>query len=310
MYDPCMITCKECGRECSAPNALGYHLRSHDMAYADYVVKHNHGGVWPVCTCGKRLEIKKGGFGRFCSKNCASSGDNNAMGRLKGESSPNYGKKRTAEQLANYSSGSQKRWKVHGEKLRVMMQTFEYRESQSNAQKLANECNPVLKAKRIAGLRKFWSSDSTLTRRRRKEASDRAIVLLEQNKIGPRAPFKCCWHDNPFTGKAEYMHSSWETEFLQRCIDEGYPVTKDHGIRIPYQQTDGTWHQYLPDFKAIEENVLFEVKGNMTVNDELKLRAAAAAGYETVLIDGSYLHEDQIECAQKAHRLSSRRGCQ
>lgn len=122
-----MITCKECGHECSAANALGYHLRTHGLTYADYVVKHEHNGTWPTCKCSKRLELKKGGFGRFCGKSCASSGDDNGMGRLKGEMSPNHGKVRTPEQLVNYSKGSRKRWKRHGERLRAMMQTPEYK---------------------------------------------------------------------------------------------------------------------------------------------------------------------------------------
>lgn len=136
-------------------------------------------------------------------------------------------------------------------------------------------------------MKRFWSSDSDLTHQRRDEASLRAIALLELNKIGPRAPFKQMWVDNPFTGQAEYMHSSWETAFLMQCIQEGYPVTKQHGIVIDYQQADGSWHRYLPDFKALEENVLFEIKGNMTENDELKLRAAETLGYEVVLVSDS-----------------------
>ena len=92
------------------------------------------------------------------------------------------------------------------------------------------------------------------------------------------------WVDNPFTGKAEYVHSSWETNFLMKCVAERYPVTKEHNIVIDYQQADGSWHRYVPDFKSIEENVLFEVKGVMTENDELKLSAAEALGYEVVLV--------------------------
>jgi len=221
-------------------------------------------------------------------KCCASSGSDNGMGRLKGELSPNFGQRRTAEQLKNYSEGSRKRWERHGEKLRAMMQTPEYKHSQTIAQRKSWENSPDRRIKTAFSVRRFWSSDSELTKHRRREASDRAIALLEENKIGPRAPFKQMWVDNPFTGKEEFMHSSWETGFLMRCIHEGYPVTKAHGIVIDYQQADGSWHRYLPDFKSIEENVLFEVKGNLTENDELKLRAAEALGYEVVLVRDTY----------------------
>lgn len=82
------------------------------------------------------------------------------------------------------------------------------------------------------------------------------------------------------------MHSSWETSFLMRCIEENYPVTKEHNIVIDYIQEDGTQHRYIPDFKSLEENILFEVKGHMTLNDEIKLLVAEAMGYEVVLIQG------------------------
>jgi len=234
-----------------------------------------------------RLVLKKGGFNRFCSKSCASSGENNAMGRLKGENSPNFGKKRTEAQRLNYSEGARKRWDVHGDKLRAMMQTPEYRKANSDSQRESYINDSTLRDRKREAMHRFWSSDSPLTHQRRREASDRAIVLLEQNKIGPQAPFKQMWVDNPFTGKPEYMHSSWETAFLMTCVRNGYPVTKDHGIVVDYRQADGSRHRYVPDFKSLEENVLFEVKGNMTPNDELKIRAAELAGYEVVLVGDS-----------------------
>ena len=64
-------------------------------------------------------------------------------------------------------------------------------------------------------------------------------------------------------------------------------MTKDHGISFAYRQQDGTWHRYVPDFKVIGQQVLFEIKGRMTPNDELKLQAAEDAGYEVVLVTTS-----------------------
>lgn len=285
-----MITCKECNYICSAQNALGYHLRSHGMKYVDYVVKHEHGGVWPTCKCGKRIEHKKGGFNRFCSRSCASSGADNAMGRLKGEASPNFGKKRTPEQLKNYSEGAQKRWEKHGVQLRQMMKSPEYREAQSAAQTDANQKNPDLLDKRRSALVRFWSSNSELTKQRRKEASDRAIHLQSLGKIGPQAPFKAEWVDNPFTGNREYMHSSWETAFLKKCVEVGLPVTKAHSIRIPYVDVDGTERTYVPDFVTLrdEDRMLFEVKGQRTPTDDLKEQACREwcdeQGYELIVI--------------------------
>lgn len=283
-----MITCKECGRECSAANALGYHLRrTHGIAYAEYLVKHEHGGTWPVCKCGKQREWHKGGFHKFCSRSCAASGADNAMGRLKGTASPNFGKTRTDEHKKNYSAAAHKRWQDEGATRRAAMQLDDYRMKQSQAQTIVyattNHAEKVSQ-----GVHRFWSS-SPLASQRRHEASDRAIVLLKQNKIGPHAPFKAEWKHNPFTGNEERMHSSWETAFLNRCIVEGYPVTKTHDLRVPYVSHDGTQHQYVPDFMALREPIVFEVKGLMREGDDRKLAAlqawADANGHEVVLID-------------------------
>ena len=258
------------------------------MTYTDYVVKHQHAGVWPVCKCGKRKEWHKGGFPAFCSRSCAASGEDNAMGRLKGTASPNYGQRRTEEQKKNYSAAAIRRWTgEEGEQRRAMMQTNDYRTLQSNAQRIlydtTNHAEKVSK-----GINHFWATSPRAPQLRR-EASDRAIVLLEQNKIGPRAPFKTCLMLNPFTNRQERMHSSWETAFLARCISENYPVTKMHDLKIPYVSHDGTEHQYVPDFVALDNNVVFEVKGLMRPDDDHKLAAlqawADANGHEVVLVD-------------------------
>lgn len=290
MYSVSMTTCKECGIECLSGNSISFHLKKlHAMTYGDYLIKHEHNGVQPRCSCGKMIRYKAGGFTSFCSRSCATTGENNAMGRLKGKNSPNFGQKRTPKQRINYSTGAKKRWELHGDMLRKMMKTPEYRTANSASQREGNQRDPNRVIKRVAAVKRFWSSDTELTHRRRREASDRAIALLEENKIGPHAPFKTQWCDNPFTGKEEFMHSSWETAFLSACITEGYPVTKEHGIRIPYVGTDGFEHAYVPDFVSLGgDQTLFEVKGHRDETDDLKERAARAwcdaNGYEFVVI--------------------------
>jgi len=289
-----MIICKECGKECSAENALSYHLRSHNMSYTDYIIKHEFNGVWPLCLqCNKPLVRRNGGFSRFCSRKCASMGENNSMYGLTGEKSPNHGKVRTDVHKQRYSLAAKQRWCDHGDKFREFMKTQEYKQAQRNAQIRSNLQNPERSQKRSRSVHAFWSSDSALTIQRRREASDRALALLNENKIGPQAPFKQTWINNPFTGKLEYMHSSWETKFMLKCINENFPVTKAHNIVIDYKQEDGSTHRYVPDFKAIEKNIIFEVKGMMIKNDELKLAAARDQGYKVVLVDRSTFIKDQ-----------------
>jgi hypothetical protein len=111
---------------------------------------------------------------------------------------------------------------------------------------------------------------------KRKIQSDRAIDLLEQGKIGPQAPYKAEWKLNPFTGKEEYMHSSWETRFLDECIERDMPVTKQHSIRIPYFDPNGLERVYIPDFLTLDGKTVYEIKGYETDNDREKWRALMA----------------------------------
>jgi hypothetical protein len=269
-----MITCKECGHECTAKNALGYHLRSHGITYPEYVVRHEHGGEWPHCTCGKRLEHRKGGFPRYCSNSCASSGENNPMHGRKGELSPIKGIKRTPVQLKNYSEGAKKRWQLHGDVLRELMKTEEYREKQSVANRYSYANSD--RAKKVSkSLNLFWTTSPLATDLRR-EASERSARLVAENKIGPQAPFKREWKRSPWTGEDEYMHSSWESIFFDACVERGYEVTKNHGITIPYAHPDGTTRIYVPDFYATEDRVLYEVKGRHDEVDVAKWHAAGA----------------------------------
>ena len=272
MYTYRMIQCKECGFECSAANALSYHLRNHTLTYVDYIVKYDYTGQWPCCECGKKLSFKKGGFPRFCSKSCSSTYANGMSGRI-GENSPNHGKKRTEEQLKNYSKGAEKRWQEHGDMLREMMKMSEYRKAQNEAQlKSYKTSKHALHVSE--GLYRFWAVDSNLTRRLRSEMSTRAVKSLNENKIGPHAPFRAEHKYNPFTDAEEYMHSSYETLFLDVCIAKNYPVTKDHKIQIEYVQPDNSRHLYVPDFYGFEDRTLYEIKGRSNEIDEAKWAAA------------------------------------
>lgn len=268
-----MITCKECGYECSAQNALGYHLRSHGLSYPDYVVKHEYDNVWPHCHCGIKLLYKKGGFSHFCSKSCAVSGTNNPMSGKTGDKSPIYGLKRTPEQLKHYSEGAKKRWEIHGSKIRKMMKTDEYKDMMRKSKQSQYDSDPSYADRIKQGVNRFWA-ESPLAPVLREEASQRAIKLLSENKIGPQAPFKRETLINPWTGEEEHMHSSWESIFFQSCISRRYEVTKNHGITIPYRHPDGTTRNYIPDFFGREDRVLYEMKGRHDEVDEAKWLAA------------------------------------
>jgi len=80
-------------------------------------------------------------------------------------------------------------------------------------------------------------------------------------------------------------------------IELGKPITKSHSLRIQYIDTHGIERTYVPDFVGFDTNdgVVYEVKGRMTEEDELKLIAlknwADENEHEVLLVDKDYLME-------------------
>lgn len=230
--------CLECGElVANSNNVLARHVRKiHGIDWPDYDVKHNFGGKWPKCECGCGQDL------RWKRGGFARFVGGHAT---RGENNPMSGRKGTD----NPNTG----------KKRTSAMKKRYAESTSERWKDPND--------RFATM---------FTPEYRKKLSEHAINLLEQGKIGPQAPFKTEWKLNPFTGKEEYMHSSWETRFLDACIKQQIPVTKQHGIRIPYVDPNGVERNYIPDFLSLDSKTLYEVKGYETDTDCEKWRAALA----------------------------------
>ena len=265
------MKCLECDMTiANSNNVLARHVRKvHGMDWPQYEVKHTYGGVWPKCSCGcnSKLTWKKGGFAIFVDGH-ATRGKNNPMFGKKGENSPNKGKKRTNEMKERYSKASKTRWEDPNDPRHEIMSSDEYRE---NMRKISKEVSqrPEVMAKKSTWSKQWWEENPEM----RKLWSSRAIDLLEQGKIGPQAPYKTEWKMNPFTGKEEYMHSSWETRFLDTCIELDIPVTKQHGIRIPYVDPNGIERTYIPDFLTLDGKTLYEIKGHETATDRKKWQA-------------------------------------
>jgi hypothetical protein len=263
--------CLECKQQCCNRRSLGNHVnRSHKElgGLHGYVLKHMLSGVVPICLCGCGEDVAW--HKQLYRFNDYVNGHN---AHVEGHGYCVSGYRATVEQIARRNDSIKDAYATRGEEINAKISV-----SVVEAFK-----DPAKHANLMVGLKKAWRSPE-----RRAQARVRAIDMLSKGLIGPHAPFKTCWHDNPFTGKEEFMHSSWETAFLNACIKSQYPVTKEHGIEIPYVAPDGTDHVYLPDFKALEENVLFEVKGHMRGNDEAKLSACRSwclsNGFELVVI--------------------------
>lgn len=248
-------TCKECNESFDSAEFVRRHVKVHKVTFQKYYLKWYHNGTVPKCNCG-------------CGK----------------ETSWNVARKSYAEHVLGHHAWGRK--KSEDEKRRIgeknSLNMKKYMKNNPDIAKLKMEqllsgITPEVKARQAASVRSFWDSDSETTALARKGASDRAIELLEAGIIGPQAPYKSEWVYNPFTNKQEYMHSSWETIFLMKCIKSGPPITKSHSIRIPYKGPDKKSHVYVPDFVTLDthpDRIIFEVKGVESDWDRIKEVAA------------------------------------
>ncbi len=229
-------------------NVLGRHLRKeHKIEYKDYLIKHFHGGMHPLCKCGcnKEVTFAKGGFRAYAEKGCRSRTDNHMTGK-KGKDNPNTGKVRTEEHKKNYSKASFKRWEDNREKLVELAGTPEKRKKLSEAGKKSfAETN---RAERVSVSLKEWWVDSPNANNARNVKRELAIRLGEEGKFGIDAQFEQKWFFNPFNQKEEFLNSSWERIFLEYCILNNLPFIKSHSIRISYLDENKTNRIYIPDF--------------------------------------------------------------
>jgi hypothetical protein len=245
--------CKECEQEFESKEFVFRHLRCHKMSSQEYVLKWKYNNCIPLCSCGcngkNNWNVSLRDFTRFIH-------GHHAHGRIKSDEEKAKIGKKNSENMKRWMS---KHPDVAFKKGRLMNQAT---------------LTPEVQRKKSEAMARFWSS-SPFASLLRKEASARAVKLLEAGIIGPHAPFKTEWKFNPFTGQEEFMHSSWETSFLEAAITKGYHVTKSHGITIPYTHPDGSQRTYVPDFYAPEDRTLYEVKGRHDEIDEAKWEAAA-----------------------------------
>ena len=243
--------CRECSKEFDSYESILRHVKTHGMKACDYVLKWKYDNKTPLCHCGcsqnTGWNVAKRDFTKFIH-------GHHATGRIKSdEEKAKIGKKNAV---------NMKRWmSMHPEVAKKKLKQLESGRTSDTYRKVSES------------IHQFWAT-SPEAASLRKEASDRAVKLLEQGLIGPHAPFKTEWKLNPFTGAEEFMHSSWETAFLDACVSRGHRVTKVHGITIPYTHPDGSARTYVPDFLAPDDGILYEVKGRHDEVDDAKWEAA------------------------------------
>ena len=80
----------------------------------------------------------------------------------------------------------------------------------------------------------------------------------------------------------EYYDSSWELDYMKELEDDVEVVkwTKNHGISIPYFDSEGKFHTYRPDFlvQLIDGSVeLHEMKGGHLLDNPITKKKIEAA---------------------------------
>ena len=245
-------TCKECNIKFESYEFVLRHLRCHKTTAKEYVLKWKYNNQVPLCACGcngeNRWNIALKDFTRFIH-------GHHAYGRIKSEEEKAKIGKKNSVNMKKFMERHPDIAKKKIERMNVFSKTPEAIKKQSES------------------IHRFWA-ESPLAPILREEASQRAIKLLSENKIGPHAPFKRETLISPWTGEEEHMHSSWESIFFQSCIARQYEVTKNHGIVISYKHPNGTQRNYIPDFYACEDRTLYEVKGRHDEVDDAKWSAA------------------------------------
>lgn len=297
-----MHRCTECNYETGTMKALTRHTRKHhDMSYEDYVVKLKHDNVHPTCQCecGQNVKFYKGKFRRFVAGHQAR--DPTISKRIVENMRLAF---ETTDALKRMAHSVKERWKtdeyrrniaasrdrpdskfktVRVQKIRDHHSTPEYKQRLRDM-KHALWDDPEWAARTRAMMRSdaFREKVGTATSQALHEPETNRRLLQGVAAAYARGTKRAmtnwkhvrrCWMHNPFTSHDEWMDSSYESEFLQRCIDAGIAYTKDHGIAIPYEHDGDRSATYHPDFLLSDLRIIVETKGRSVMLDDVKHEA-------------------------------------
>lgn len=286
-----MMLCLLCG---SSFKRLASHLSaSHNVSWEEYIIRFKFNGIRPTCKCGcgERVTFHKGKFRDFVKGHVTRVPEKREMMIEAGRKAAN-----DPEKCRKNSEGVQRKWQEAGYRERLSGKGNVSLIEREHLQRLHQDQG--IKEKMSATRREMWLSEWGVSQREmmrgsdfkskvsiatikaldndeyRQFARDHAVRLLMLGKIKPSRG-NCQWIYNPFTDQDEFMHSSWETRFLQESVALNRPVTKVHDVRISYIGTDDREHVYVPDFVSLEPPLrIFEVKGLETETDLRKYEAA------------------------------------
>jgi len=146
----------------------------------------------------------------------------NKYDRMKGEKNPMYGKCITPEQQEK----RKKSWKENAEKNR---------------------------ASHKKAMQKLWASPEN-----RKKQSERISKIIAAGEFNPWGNHKRGKYKTKF-GTEEYYASSYELARMIQLDSLNTRFTKSHHICIPYKNSKGEGHLYIPDL-LVEDKIIEEIK--------------------------------------------------
>jgi hypothetical protein len=260
MSDTNIKRCAICGH---GFNRLSNHVRrTHDMDYEDYLIKHEHGGVRPICACGRcglpaPFTSSQGqGFKKYIH-------GHHAYVRVKSDDEKRRMGQKNSENMKRY-------WEDHPE------------EAAAQAHVLRSGLTPEIEARRIQStiaanktpekrvavtrsMEERWKSGDMDEPKKRanetlregyasgrlivpEERRDRISAVITQKYLDGGFEWSRGAHTSTKTGKTVRYRSSWELRHMQHLDSDPAVVWWDYEPEIIRYEHGGRTRRYLPDF--------------------------------------------------------------
>jgi len=259
-----MVQCKVCNKEFENNKGLSYHVSQvHKIKFCDYLVEHEYGGVWPVCSCGcgEKVNFFSGKF----TKHIGSHGV--------------IGLKRTAETRRKISEiqRGRKLTEEHKNKIKEGVNL-----------RLSNDATVGDRiSQKLTGKRKSGQHCKNISEARKNKIATGEIIInrekisetITQRYLDGGFEWSTGQYTSSKTGATCNYRSSWEREFMELLdCDPRVDIWKYEPMFITYLH-EGKSKRYIPDFMVVldGQTLLVEVKPPSLTDTEMNEAKRKAA---------------------------------
>jgi len=239
-----MLTCHECAFQAENAKGLSYHVRvRHDMAYPNYLVKHDLNGIWPTCKCGCGKPIRF-----LCGKFCEYVNGHQWKDKPK-----------TVVHRARLGDAQRGRVKTPESNAKRSASMLDYHSKHDNVRDAAKKylfgSKRSEESKRKQGeTRKamFASGDLVINR----EAISKSIT-----KLYLEGGFQWCVgeYTSTKTGEVIFYRSSWELVYAELLDNDPTVVTWEYEPFSIVYRHGNKMKNYLPDFLVTYDDGIKEL---------------------------------------------------